>query len=591
MGGSRAALRLALAFEVVGLCWAACCPAFDSVTCAGHGDCHNADCRCRCKIGFTGGDCSLRTCPTGPAWADFATATDTAHAPVECSNMGLCSRITGDCACNLGFTGMACERMECPLLCNGHGKCESMQYHAEQKDPGRGTLFSYSNRWDAKMLYGCVCDAGYTGHDCLLRDCPRGDDPLTGTRDDTNGQQVDEKQLLNCKATGGKFVLYFRQQPTAYISFDESVASVTKKLNALSTVTEVAVTYSAQRPTFCSESGGLTTIVFTQQHGDVPLLVADTSQLLHSSAIQDPSLIVVEEVKGNKEDAYCSDRGICDLLTGICTCSKNYDTSDGLGKKGSAAHNRGDCGYAAASIVACPGEVECSGHGVCIKPPAASTYKCLCSSGWMSADCSERACPTQPSWFDEPVSSERAHQKVECSNSGMCDRTKGQCTCALGFVGGACERMACPGQPACFGHGQCLSMAVLAEKASANGDDTDFTYGKIPNDAATWDYNKVQGCLCDEGFTGYDCSLRTCPTGDDPKTTGQHFEQQALTCTADGGFFKLTFRGVSVLLPPPPPLLLCGCRALTPHPHRARRSLACSVLSSARDAPDQVRRL
>jgi len=134
-------------------------------------------------------------------------------------------------------------------------------------------------------------------------------------------------------------------------------------------------------------------------------------------------------------------------------------------------------------------------------------------------------------------------------------------------------------------------MAVLAEKASANGDDTDFTYGKIPNDAATWDYNKVQGCLCDEGFTGYDCSLRTCPTGDDPKTTGQHFEQQALTCTADGGFFKLTFRGVSVLLPPPPPLLLCGCRALTPHPHRARRSLACSVLSSARDAPDQVRRL
>ena len=50
--------------------------------------------------------------------------------------------------------------------------------------------------------------------------------------------------------------------------------------------------------------------------------------------------------------------------------------------------------------------------------------------------------------------------------------------------------------------------------------------------------------MCDEGYHGYDCSLRSCPRGDDPKTTGQHFEQQTITCTADGGFFKLKFRGV-----------------------------------------------
>lgn len=216
--------------------------------------------------------------------------------------MGNCNRVTGDCLCNVGFTGMACERMDCPLNCNGHGKCHSMEYHAEQKDSGRGTVFPYKTQWDSKMMYGCDCDPGYTGHDCLLRECPRGDDPLTGTRDDTNGQQVNEKQQLNCKATGGKFVLYFRKQPTAYIAFDESVLSVTKKLNALSTINEVVVTYSAQRPTFCSESGGITTIEFLQEHGDVPLIVADTSQLQHSSAIQDPTLTVLEEVKGNKED-------------------------------------------------------------------------------------------------------------------------------------------------------------------------------------------------------------------------------------------------------------------------------------------------
>lgn len=53
--------------------------------------------------------------------------------------------------------------------------------------------------------------------------------------------------------------------------------------------------------------------------------------------------------------------------------------------------------------------------------------------------------------------------------------------------------------------------------------------------------------MCDEGYHGYDCSLRSCPRGDDPKTTGQHFEQQTITCTADGGFFKLKFRGEETL--------------------------------------------
>merc|ERR1719352_1545278 len=130
---------------------------------------------------------------------------------------------------------------------------------------------------------------------------------------------------------------------------------------------------------------------------------------------------------------------------------------------------------------------------------------------------------------------------VECSNMGVCDRTKGECTCNIGFAGGACERMVCPGQPVCFGHGQCLSMSLLADKTELNGDATEHTYGKIPNDPATWDHDKMYGCLCDEGYEGYDCSLRACPRGDDPRTIDQTFELQAFTCTASAGFFKLSF--------------------------------------------------
>jgi hypothetical protein len=33
-----------------------------------------------------------------------------------------------------------------------------------------------------------------------------------------------------------------------------------------------------------------------------------------------------------------------------------------------------------------------------------------------------------------------------------------------------------------------------------------------------WEFNKIQGCRCDGGFTGKDCSQRICPKGDDPLT-------------------------------------------------------------------------
>ena len=50
------------------------------------------------------------------------------------------------------------------------------------------------------------------------------------------------------------------------------------------------------------------------------------------------------------------------------------------------------------------------------------------------------------------------------------------------------------------------------------------------NNPKTWDALKVFGCLCDSGFTGYDCSLRTCPFGDDPDTTAQADAKQIITC-------------------------------------------------------------
>ena len=62
-----------------------------------------------------------------------------------------------------------------------------------------------------------------------------------------------------------------------------------------------------------------------------------------------------------------------------------------------------------------------------------------------------------------------------------------------------------------------------------------FSYGNIPNNPATWDATRIFGCLCDPQYTGYDCSLLTCPYGDDPDTPNQVDEQQIISCTYAGG--------------------------------------------------------
>lgn len=55
-----------------------------------------------------------------------------------------------------------------------------MSYYALTKDRGEDPVYTYRTRWDADMIYGCVCDKGFSGPDCTIRNCPSGDDPLTG---------------------------------------------------------------------------------------------------------------------------------------------------------------------------------------------------------------------------------------------------------------------------------------------------------------------------------------------------------------------------------------------------------------------------
>ena len=98
-----------------------------------------------------------------------------------------------------------------------------------------------------------------------------------------------------------------------------------------------------------------------------------------------------------------------------------------------------------------------------------------------------------------------AHDYMECSNKGICDRSAGTCTCFDGYDGSACQRASCPSSSAgvCSGHGTCATAKNIA-RADYN------------NSYNLWDEQTSMGCLCDYGYEGPDCSDAMCKVGVDP---------------------------------------------------------------------------
>ncbi|KAK1744798.1 calcium-binding epidermal growth factor-like domain-containing protein [Skeletonema marinoi] len=446
-------------------------------SCSGNGKCTTPWAVCTCFDGFTGADCSMRTCPRGKAISDAASANDSAHHEAECSNRGSCNRSTGQCKCDNMFEGSACERFMCPNDCSGRGRCVSAKALARLQDPGElrnsctstdickdvdcterdysACMSTYTyETWEADNWYGCLCDDGYSGYDYF-----------------------------------GTFTLSFGKKTTSPISVDASVSHVMDAINALSSL-------DGQQPKV--QYLGLSASFDSRWKAPWPNVWLET-----------PLITSQKVVTGDKE----SDVWHLQLLD-------EWLTSDGYGNAGT----RGDCGYRESGTTSsCPGEPACLGHGVCSGPP---NYRCECEQGRSGPDCALIDCPMGKSWFSFPTADNTAHDLKECSDIGLCDRASGQCECAEGFVGGACQYMTCAND--CNGHGECVSMSTLAQNNLVNGVLTPFTYGTNPNDPLTWDSDQIFGCLCSEGYHGNQCELRSCPFGDDPHTQHQKMNTAAL---------------------------------------------------------------
>jgi hypothetical protein len=147
--------------------------------CSGHGSCDVNDvCHCYNRVdgesAWTNADCSARTCPKDMAWVGYVANANDVHPSMECSNMGICDRSSGECACFPNYEGIACERTTCPNGCSGAGICFSEMQLAEEAGQ------TYSTPWDAQKHVGCVCDLGRRGPDCSLVECPSSADVMRG---------------------------------------------------------------------------------------------------------------------------------------------------------------------------------------------------------------------------------------------------------------------------------------------------------------------------------------------------------------------------------------------------------------------------
>mmetsp|Transcript_12606 Transcript_12606/g.32173 ORF Transcript_12606/g.32173 Transcript_12606/m.32173 type:complete len:326 (+) Transcript_12606:348-1325(+) len=191
------------------------------VSCSGHGSCTAQSKRCICEDGFgseaefamrlqpplPAPDCSEKVCNFGRSWSDVPTASDTAHALVECSDRGTCDRTVGVCECLPGYAGSACQYTSCKMDstdesaqdCNGHGQCLTLSELAGKSaaQPLNSVTayggFASTTTWDQDKITSCFCDSSwsvglasgekqlgeYFGPFCERRRCPSGDDPMT----------------------------------------------------------------------------------------------------------------------------------------------------------------------------------------------------------------------------------------------------------------------------------------------------------------------------------------------------------------------------------------------------------------------------
>ena len=165
--------------------------------------------------------------------------------------------------------------------------------------------------------------------------------------------------------------------------------------------------------------------------------------------------------------------------------------------------------------------------------------KCECFDGWEGSECSFRICPNGTASPDIATATDTAHGVAICSGHGSCDRQAGSCQCMSGYYGADCAKTYCLND--CNGKGTCMNLFSAARDFNGFTLNHTTTYDR-------WDAALTYGCVCDAGFSGYDCSRKNCDYGNDPRDTIYNNETVSVVCRclggSCGGKFRFRFMGL-----------------------------------------------
>merc|ERR1711871_1288953 len=206
--------------------------------------------------------------------------------------------------------------------------------------------------------------------------------------------------------------------------------------------------------------------------------------------------------------------------------------------------------------------MECSNQGLCDR----SSGLCECFDGYTGRACQRQACPEDCSGHGVCLSVDQLRREKMTKLPFTCSTTRNSDTvyCDSDIVGDGKLRQ---GDYIKIGNYPPMKIETITTDNADNDanynvshflDDSlsyrrkkvdklvlfnhfpeTLTYGTEVwqvHDYRLWDKNKNMACKCDPRYTGYDCSERKCPFGDDPLTVDSVDTQKSSTTTDDSQY-------------------------------------------------------
>jgi hypothetical protein len=473
--------------------------------CSGHGNCNCTDkqCTCTCAFQWRGAGCGEPGCPSSTA--------------APCSGHGECQREGENpydeskkfgCRCDTGWTGVDCGEQTCFRDCMNRGECRNGICVCKATHSGEGCQHRNLCGPDCERYaqkYGkcnsdqnkCMCEQGWEGFDCLFK-TPTPADCLSGA---AKKLQLEEKQQKG------------QVSSSLLLSMTETLQKTQSKLKrSMQRKLEQSDEPTAQQIALAQDTSQEVQVGCGEEVRDRDGAVSDDGECPNACTDPDRGVCMKGECvckpgysgpacAGRQCPNGCSGNGLCDPTTGLCTCDtgatgidcgalnclpyENPCTNHGECREGKCICEPPFVGAQCQSKV-CPvgrGKLECSGDGMCGEdgachcPPGrgglacekdvclndcmgvglCKNDACFCPEGRSGEDCSRIDCPIKG-----------------CSGHGLCDFTKGVCTCDQGYSGTGCEGSICEGD--CGSNGQCN---VETKKCECTEDDRVVACDKV----------------------------------------------------------------------------------------------------------------